>query len=193
MKFSDSMQQHFRLRVQPQSPLPFLADRRRRGSGRELLARVLLDLQAREGVEIGVRRGGSCLVWCRTNPQLHLTAIDVWRGQRGVREKAIALEQLSGYHVTPCHAASMDVVGTVANRSLDFVHIDGDHTFEGCLLDMIHWSYKLRPGGIMAVHDYHTMAKLGVIQAVNAFTSGKHIDPWYVINDRIPTAVWQKP
>ena len=36
---------------------------------------------------------------------------------------------------------------------IDFLHIDGDHTYEGVKLDWELYSPKVRPGGYITVHD----------------------------------------
>jgi len=41
----------------------------------------------------------------------------------------------------------------VANRDVDFVFVDGDHTWDGISNDWEAWSGKVAPGGIMAFHD----------------------------------------
>lgn len=41
------------------------------------------------------------------------------------------------------------------DESLDFVMIDGDHTYDGCMADLVNFFPKLKPGGEMAVHDYN--------------------------------------
>lgn len=41
-----------------------------------------------------------------------------------------------------------------APSSLRFVHVDGDHRFDGCLQDLLNAWVWLAPGGILAVDDY---------------------------------------
>lgn len=41
----------------------------------------------------------------------------------------------------------MDAVGEIEDGSLDFVFIDGNHSFEAVREDLMHWSRKVRPGG----------------------------------------------
>lgn len=36
----------------------------------------------------------------------------------------------------------------------DLVLVDGDHTYEGCKGDIEAWLPRLKPGGILALHDY---------------------------------------
>lgn len=37
---------------------------------------------------------------------------------------------------------------------VDMVFIDGDHSYEGCKGDIEAWSPHIKPGGILAIHDY---------------------------------------
>lgn len=39
--------------------------------------------------------------------------------------------------------------------SIDFVFIDADHGYEGCLRDIEHWAPKVKPGGYIIGHDIH--------------------------------------
>ena len=43
-----------------------------------------------------------------------------------------------------------------ANASLDFVFIDADHSQASVQADIHAWRPKLRPGGILAGHDWNT-------------------------------------
>jgi hypothetical protein len=62
-------------------------------------------------------------------------------------------------------------------QSLDFVYIDAAHDYENARRDMEAWLPKIRPGGIMAGHDYmdgmHDGSVFGVKSAVNEFAQ-KH-------------------
>jgi len=58
------------------------------------------------------------------------------------------------------------------NKSIDFIHIDADHTYKSVKNDINIWWSKLKDGGIMSGHDYcpgnKTMKETyGVIEAVN--------------------------
>lgn len=57
------------------------------------------------------------------------------------------------------------------DRSLDFVYIDGDHSFEGCKRDILAWAPKIRHGGVLAGHDYFNHPPFEVRRAV-AVTCG---------------------
>jgi len=51
---------------------------------------------------------------------------------------------------------SRDVARSLKDRSLDFVFLDGDHTFNGVLDDLREWSPKVRENGIISGHDFYT-------------------------------------
>lgn len=72
---------------------------------------------------------------------------------------------------------SVEAAAWVARESLDLVFIDGDHSYEGAGGDVAAWWPTLRPGGIMAGHDY-TFTWPGVVQAVNEFaiSNGIRVD-----------------
>jgi len=57
------------------------------------------------------------------------------------------------------------------DRSRDFIFVDADHSYEGCLADMRAWWPKLKPGGIFAGHDYSTVDFPGVVRAVDEFAA----------------------
>ncbi|MAF36191.1 hypothetical protein CL622_03680 [archaeon] len=52
------------------------------------------------------------------------------------------------------------------DRSLDFVFIDGEHSYLGCYIDIVCWFKKIKPGGTIAGHDYLDDDMPGVTQAV---------------------------
>ena len=47
-----------------------------------------------------------------------------------------------------------DAVKDIEDSSLDFVHIDGDHSYDFVMQDIILWGRKVRIGGIISGHDY---------------------------------------
>ncbi len=62
--------------------------------------------------------------------------------------------------------------GLFKDRSLSFVFIDGDHAYEAVKLDISLWREKVKPGGILAGHDY-TKEWPGVVRAVDEAFSGR--------------------
>ena len=72
------------------------------------------------------------------------------------------------------------------DSSLDFVFIDGLHTYEQVTKDMNNYYDKVKPGGIFSGHDYRAIECIN--KAVNDFASLKNkqiletnCDVWYWI------------
>lgn len=57
------------------------------------------------------------------------------------------------------------------DASLGLCFIDADHTFEGCVRDLESWWPKVRPGGVLAGHDYSDSRRFSVCEAVDAFAA----------------------
>ena len=80
------------------------------------------------------------------------------------------------------------------DETIDFVYIDGDHTYEGCKLDISLWWPKVKQGGIISGHDFcesvnaKTGLKFGVIQAVTEFVEEHNLN-LYVTSDGYPSWV----
>lgn len=43
----------------------------------------------------------------------------------------------------------------IASKSLDFVFVDADHSYEGAKSDIEHWIPKIKDGGMICGHDYN--------------------------------------
>lgn len=71
-----------------------------------------------------------------------------------------------------------------ADGSIDFLFIDGDHSYEAVKTDIINWYPKVKQGGIISGHDYTTDYGYGVVDAVNQLFDGSKIKLW-------PPYVWQ--
>lgn len=167
--------------------------------GRQSLARMIGDLGYREGVEIGTHRAESSVMWLTHANGFHLTCIDPYATYAArnsqKRQDAVyaeAVERLKPYKADIIRAASLDVVSSFEDGSIDFLYIDGDHEFDPVMQDLICWAPKVRSGGMIVLHDYCVVWRGGVMKAVDAYTSAHRIDPWYVTRDYNPCAFWEK-
>lgn len=196
-----ALNKHFRF-IGGLDNLPELATslyrRRSDGMGRKALALTMADMGLTKGVEIGCRYGASALLWKEHIPDLKLICIDPYRAYHRVSQErqdliyAGALEnaQKAGFDIL--RKPSLEVLDNFVDGSLDWVHIDGDHTFDAAVQDIIRWAPKVREGGLVLVHDYCAFGMSGVMPAVDAYTHCHRIDPWYVTRDMEPTAFWQR-
>ena len=62
----------------------------------------------------------------------------------------------SGLNVRPVRLPSTVAAGLYEDESLDFVFIDADHEYNAVRADLSAWLPKLKWGGILAGHDYHS-------------------------------------
>ena len=196
-----ALNKHFRF-IGGLDNLPELATslyrRRGDGMGRKALALTMNDLGLTKAVEVGCRYGESARLWKEHIPKLDLTCIDPYAAYHRVsqeRQDLIyegAYENSGKYGFTLVRMYSLEAVDMYKDGTLDWVHIDGDHTFDAAVQDIIRWAPKVREGGLVLVHDYCAFGMSGVMPAVDSYTHCHRIDPWYVTRDMEPTAFWQR-
>jgi hypothetical protein len=170
---------------------------------------LLRKLGMNVGVEIGVQKGRYSRVLCMKNPNLKLYCVDPWTAypeyveQNTPEEQPLldeflqcAKERLAPYNVEFVQKYSMDAVNDFEDESLDFVFIDGNHTFEYVVEDIAQWEKKVKVGGIVAGHDYwnsidgrawagdtdlERMKLCQVKDAVDSWTLTNRIKPWFIM------------
>lgn len=164
------------------------------------LSVLLYELGYSRGAEIGVSQAIHALDMCESISGLHLICVDPyekyhWKHseEEHARCYALAQERLAPYDVEFLKMRSLDAARYVADGSLDFVYIDGDHSFDVVMMDLILWSKKVRPGGIVAGHDYYRFRGAGVVDAVNTYTHCHQINEWFVCDERECDFFWAKP
>jgi predicted O-methyltransferase YrrM len=90
-------------------------------------------------------------------------------------------------------ATSVEAAERVPDLSLDFVYIDARHDYESVMEDLHAWFPKVRPGGLLAGHDYATghfpQGDFGVKQAVDEFFAARQI-PVYATDGRPPAELF---
>jgi predicted O-methyltransferase YrrM len=169
------------------------------GVTREMLAQFMGELGFKTGAEIGVFRGAYSCRLCLAMPGLKIKCIDPWlpfrKNSRGRQEErfAVTSRRLKQFNAEIIRKTSMEAVKEVPDKSLDFVYIDAMHEFDPVMLDIICWSDKVRPGGIVAGHDYSPPKWYnGVMLAVNTYVQAHEISKWYVTDDEDPSFFWVK-
>ena len=171
---------------------------------RENLAELLNELGLRTGAEIGVAEGRYSRVLCEKIRGHKLYCVDLWgpytRNNKKMKNQimqndayAAAVENLSPFNTELIRESSMKAVNRFRKKSLDFVYIDGDHTFDFVMSDLIWWSQKVRPGGIVAGHDAYRFRGAGVVDAVSTYTTVHQINEWYLCDERESSFFWAKP
>jgi len=149
------------------------------------LAGLFNELGFEIGAEIGVDKGEYSETMCLRNPSLKLYSIDPWDG---VYSKSFpeAKKRLAKHNCEIIRKASMEAVKDFTPSSLDFVYIDGDHSYEHVLEDITGWSKIVRPGGIVSGHDYLRVRfkhrRMGVRKAVDQYLSSHNIKEFFMVH-----------
>lgn len=114
-------------------------------------------------MEIGTHRGGTLYCWSRLlPPDAALVSLDLPADPGDVRTTVAALEKLLASKTQKCafirddsHApATLEKVkAALGGRPVDFLFIDGDHSYEGVKLDFEMYRGLVRSGGLIAFHD----------------------------------------
>ncbi len=132
---------------------------------RELYRRVR-ELQPARVLEIGTCHGGTLYLWCKAAlPNATIGSIDLPLGHYGGGypvERAPFYQEFKqpgqslhlmreDSHADQTRDKVLGVFG--GEQPLDFLFIDGDHTYEGVKRDFNLYSPLVRPGGLIALHD----------------------------------------
>lgn len=174
-------------------------------AGRPELSRLMASLGFTTGAEIGVWKGKWSARLCKDNPALHMLCVDTWSTYdtyNDSRNRADALEAayreavsvLSQYRCTIVRERSIDAAAHVPDGSLDFIYIDANHGEAFVREDLDAWVPKVRPGGIVAGHDYIWRPERPHIQvkaAVDRYRREHQIAPMFVLTaDKVPSFAW---
>lgn len=156
---------------------------------------MLLDLLPKNAVaaELGVDFGGfSELILKQCQPKkLHL--IDFWGSSRyNVDKKNHVFEkfdkQRSEGQIEINLGLSTVVVDQFEDSYFDWIYIDTDHTYQTTKDELERYAPKIKPGGIMAGHDYisvnpNSWARNGVVEAVHEFCVKENWELIYITNE----------
>ncbi len=150
-----------------------------------LLGELRMDI----GAEIGVLKGWYSKWLCSKNRRLKLYCVDSWKSYREYSEyrdqKMMdeyyeeAKQRLAKFNVEFVRKPSMEAVLDFDDNSLDFVYIDANHSFPYVMNDIVEWSKKVRPGGIVSGHDYSEYM-FEVKQAVDTWVGENKIKPLFL-------------
>jgi predicted O-methyltransferase YrrM len=128
-------------------------------------------------VELGAWRGRSTAYLAgeikRSRKNIQLDVVDTWQGTANEKYHRNFIAQLTANgrtlfaefmhnmkacgvadYLRPVQKTSVEAAKDYENQSLDFVFIDADHTYKCVCQDIDAWLPKVRPGGVLAGHDY---------------------------------------
>lgn len=155
------------------------------------------------GVEVGVQRGRYSATILGRSRLSTLILVDPWReddraGYRDVANVAQAEQEAAlvearhtlapfGERAAFWRMSSVEAAARVPDASLDFVYLDARHDYDSVIEDLGAWFPKLRPGGIIAGHDYVDgdlpEGTFGVRSAVDAFFRVRGMDIYSTLSE----------
>lgn len=138
-------------------------------------------------VELGSYMGKSTLFMAdaiaKSGKKIRFDAVDLWEHRPGfptntffpevIKEHGslrnaflhfLASSGLSDF-VNVCQGDIVEKASSYRDGSLDFVFLDADHSYEGTRDQLLAYIPKIKPGGVLAGHDYEN-GHPGVVQAV---------------------------
>jgi len=139
-------------------------------------------------VEVGAWLGKSTFYLVdHYGKKAEIYTVDTWRGSHEelntthhlatTRDIFVDFMKNMRIHIgrfTPLRLLSTDAAEIFDDNSIDFIFIDGDHSYDAVRSDLIAWVPKLTTNGIIAGHDYRS-SKPGVKAAVDEFFGRRNI------------------
>lgn len=132
------------------------------------LAKILQGFAPKRSLEIGTNYGGTLLLLCTVSaPESKIISVDLPSGPfgGGYPRRKIPLFQKFRRRGQELHLIRADshtpgtkkrILTILDGEPLDYLFVDGDHTYEGVRLDFEMYSPLVRSGGIVAFHDIVT-------------------------------------
>ncbi len=164
---------------------------------------LVATLRPRLLVELGVDRGESYFAFCQAAAE-HQTGtrcfgVDTWRGDQHAGEYdettfTQVCEHNRAYYGSFSTLLRCDFDEALAkfnDQSIDVLHLDGLHTEEAVGHDVDSWLTKLRPGGLLLLHDVRVRNKgFGVWKIWDELQEQSRS---WTFDDGPGLGVWQKP
>ena len=176
-----------------------------KGMDREGMYQLFAKLGYKTGCEVGLEKGKNVQTMFEVIPNLKLYGVDPYRQYPQYSSKASihfrhwdddflqgvkkqAQNRMEGKNAIIIEKFSEDAVKDIPDNSLDFVYIDGDHSYDCVMQDIILWGRKVRKGGIVSGHDYfynndRSGRNAKVTQAVNDYAK-VHGIKFYITNEK---------
>ncbi len=136
----------------------------------EKLIKIYRKLNPRLIMEIGTYKGGSLYIFSRQARKLQMIGVDFpvgWTNFKKIKTilkflivKSIPKKnQKLNLLIKDSHDKEtfQKVKKILRGGQLDFLHIDADHSYEGVKKDFELYSNLVREGGIIALHDVHSI------------------------------------
>lgn len=199
---TNRMRRWVQVEVLPKSPAALLQN----WGQRKELRRVVELLNAKQVVEVGVYRGEFLEQLSKAQvPDCQFYGIDRWQVYAGYntnldclaseellsKAKPVAMRRFKNRpDVNLVTAESTDTRGLV---DVDLVYIDANHLQQHVEADISAWWPTIRPGGVLAGHDYQASEFPGVSEAVDAFGQANGLELYVTREERYASWAFVKP
>ena len=129
------------------------------------------------GAEIGVFKGHHAVSMLSYLPLKKLYLVDPYRSyvQDGVLINPIAAQRIAIQSLRKFEDRVTWIQSIELPDNLDFIYVDGNHSYKAVKKDMEVYYSKVRKDGVLGGHDF-TNQFPGVIKAVAEFTSTKNLE-----------------
>lgn len=130
-------------------------------------------------VEVGVDKGRS---------------LDIARkvAKKGVKIYGVDLQEDPGVKGTEFIQFDSMVVGirweAYSKKKVSLIHIDGDHSYEGCSRDINAWYPQMKKNGVMLFHDCDETS-VGVMRAVTEFVDTHTVKEFRLFKQQWNTSI----
>ena len=163
-----------------------------------------------KGAEVGVQAGEYSRTIRSTWEGEELYLIDWWRYSPNYKDIANAPDEkqkelylsvvkkfMDDHTVHILRKESIEASKQFSDEYFDWIYLDADHSYEGCLKDLKAWYPKLKKGGIFSGHDYfdgsYTGGIFGVKSAVDSFISDKEVNIYTTEENTVRSWYFIKP
>jgi hypothetical protein len=160
------------------------------------------------GVEVGVKAGAFSELVLDVWKGRHLISVDPWAE---AVDRYVNMDNVSQAEHDALHAQTVGRLARFGERSsvwrmtgeqaaraiphhtLDFVYLDARHDYASVCDDLATWFARVRPGGILAGHDYidgvYVNGEFGVRSAVDEFFAARSRPVWATFTEA-PWNTW---
>lgn len=122
-----------------------------------VLERIIRENNFTIGAELGVQKGITHQYLLDVFPNLTLIGVDIKKQTPPNLDRSIFYEMKTS-----------EAANEIKDKSLDFIFIDANHSYQYVKDDIKRWSPKVKLGGYIIGHDYNNMVSApGVTKAVN--------------------------
>ncbi len=132
---------------------------------------LVTEIRPKITVELGTQGGLSFFCFCQALKENHIDglayAVDTWEGEEhagNYGEEVFASVRDHAREHYPGNSYLMrmlfgEALKHFSEDSIDLLHIDGLHTYEAVSADFKTWYPKVKPGGIILLHDVYARVK----------------------------------